>query len=121
MQDFKKTFIWQKSFKLNGKIYEISKKFPKDELFALTSQIKRASTSICSNIAEGCGRTSNKDFANFLHIAFGSLKEVECQILIAEREKYVSNEEYSNIQENINELSAMMVSFIKRIKYSQTH
>jgi four helix bundle protein len=84
-------------------------------------QIKRASTSIYSNIAKGCGRTTNKDFANFLHMAFGSLKEVECQTLIVEREKYISYEEYSNIQGKINELSAMMVSFIKKIKNSQTH
>jgi four helix bundle protein len=120
MQDYKKTFIWQKSFKLNGDIYEITKDFPQSEIFGLTSQIKRASISICSNIAEGCGRTSNKELANFLHIAFGSLKEVECQILISKREKYITSKEYLDIQEKINELSAMIVSFIKKVKDSHT-
>jgi four helix bundle protein len=115
MQDFKKTFVWKKAFELDGNIYKITRNFPKEELYGLTSQLKRASVSICSNIAEGCGKNTDKDFARFLHNSFGSLKEVECQLLIAERENFISTETLTKMQVQINELTIMLISFIKKL------
>ncbi|NCN86375.1 four helix bundle protein [archaeon] len=115
MQDFKSLLIWKKSFELNKKIYKITKHFPEEEIYGLTSQIRRSSISISSNIAEGCGRKTNKDFSNFLHNSFGSLKELECQILISESLNYISKEELEKIQTEISELTAMIIGLIKKI------
>lgn len=115
MQDFKNLLIWKKSFELNKIIYKITKKFPNSEIYGLTSQIRRSSISISSNIAEGCGRKTNKDFSNFLHNSFGSLKELECQVLISESLSYISKQELEDIQIEINQLTAMIITFIKKI------
>ena len=77
MRDFHKLMIWQRSHSLTLEIYKITKTFPKEEVFGLTSQIQRAVSSIPTNIAEGCGRNSNKEFAHFLQIAIGSATELE--------------------------------------------
>ena len=82
MQDFKKIFVWQKAFELSKEIYNMTSKFPKEEIYGLTSQIRRASVSISSNIAEGSGRKTKKDFCGFLYYAYGSTKELESQLLI---------------------------------------
>lgn len=77
MRDFRQLRVWEDSHQLALEIYKITKSFPKEELFALTSQIRRASVSIASNIAVGCGRGSNKDYANFLQMALGSAFKVD--------------------------------------------
>ena len=86
--------VWQKSHELTLKIYQITQSFPKDELFGLTSQIRRASISIPSNIVEGKARGSNKDFKRFLLIARGSLEELKYQLLLARDLKYVDELKY---------------------------
>lgn len=77
MRDFRQLRIWELSHALTLKIYQITKSFPKEELFALTSQMRRSSSSIPTNIAEGCGRGSNNDYARFLQIAVGSAYELD--------------------------------------------
>lgn len=94
MRDFHKLIIWQRSHQLALKVYSISKFFPKDELFGLTSQIRRAVSSIPTNIAEGCGRASNKDFAHFLQIAIGSAAEVEYELLLAHDLNYINENDF---------------------------
>lgn len=97
--------------KLSKKIYEITKEFPKDELFGLTSQMKRSALSIASNIAEGSQRGTKKDFANFLSIAKGSLAELETQCLFALEMNYVDREKIQSALESIDELGKMIHVF----------
>lgn len=83
MQDFKKLKVWEKAHELTLDIYKISNNFPKEEIYALTSQIRRASASIGLNIAEGCGRVTIPDFKHFLVMAMGSINEVEYCLILA--------------------------------------
>jgi four helix bundle protein len=83
MQDFRNLLVWQKSHELVLEIYRISRDFPREELFGLTSQMRRCAVSVPSNIAEGCGRGSDPDFARFLIIAMGSCSELEYQVLLS--------------------------------------
>ena len=92
-KNYQDLIVWQKAMDLVEMIYKVTKAFPKEEIYGLTSQIRRAAVSIPSNIAEGQGRTSLKEFQNFLSIAYGSLREVETQILIAQRIQYVNKEQ----------------------------
>ena len=82
MKDFRTLKVWEKSHQFTLKIYSLSRNFPKDELFGLVSQIRRASSSIAINIAEGCGRGSDADFARFLQISMGSASETEYLIML---------------------------------------
>ena len=88
-KNYRDLIAWQKGMDLVEQIYGITKTFPKDEIYGLTTQIRRAVVSIPSNIAEGEGRTSEKEFLNFLPIAYGSLREVETQVIISERLQYI--------------------------------
>ena len=89
MQDFKKLQVWEKGHELTLQIYELTSAFPRDEQYGLTSQIRRASASIPTNIAEGCGRESTADFARFLQIAMGSTNETEYLLILAHELKYM--------------------------------
>lgn len=116
MRKFQNLEIWHKSHKLALDIYEITRKqFPKDELYALTSQIRRASASIPTNIAEGCGRKTNQEFVRFLHIASGSATEVEYQLLLAKDLQYIAPTTYEDLNRKIVEIRKMIISFIKKI------
>ncbi|MFK7946598.1 MAG: four helix bundle protein [Saprospiraceae bacterium] len=116
MHDFKKLKVWQKSRQLVKEVYLLTKKFPKDELFGLTSQVRRAVISIPSNIAEGCGRNTNKDTKRFVDIAQGSSFEVETQIILAYDLDYISKEEVNIVWENINEVQKMLRGFGNTLK-----
>src|SRR6185503_16965972 len=89
-KNYQELIVWQKSMDLVEEVYKSSRDFPREEVYGLTSQIRRASVSIPSNIAEGQGRRTTSDFLRHLSIAYGSLREVETQILIARRLKYVA-------------------------------
>ncbi|MFN8636421.1 MAG: four helix bundle protein [Chloroflexota bacterium] len=91
-QNYRDLLAWQKSMDLVEAIYEITADFPPDERFGLTSQVRRAAVSIASNIAEGQGRRSRGEFGHFLSIAHGSVREVETQLLIAIRLRFVTEE-----------------------------
>ncbi len=90
---------WQQAMALVMEVYRVTKIFPKEELFGLTSQLRRATVSIPSNIAEGQGRTSTKEFLHHLAIAYGSLCEAETQLLIGRQLEYMSQQDYSSITE----------------------
>ena len=104
--------IWQKGMELVKFIYKITSNFPQNEIFALTSQIRRSAVSIPSNIAEGKGRGSTKEFVNFLHIALGSLYELKTQIDIAKALSYVEDKNFNIIDDKIIELDKMINSLI---------
>ena len=118
MQDYKKLKVWELSHELTLEVYQKTSVFPKEELFGLTSQLRRASSSIPTNIAEGCGRNSNKDFAQFLNISLGSLNEVTYFILLAKDLNYINIEEYSKLTDECNEIKAMLIGLINKIRTS---
>jgi four helix bundle protein len=103
---FEKLTVWQEARALNRKVYRIARTFPKDEMFAMTSQVKRASVSVGSNISEGSGRNSDKDFAHFLEQAYGSLMEVASLFYLAFDEGYVSENDLDPILGDIEKLAA---------------
>jgi len=98
------------------KIYSLSRNFPKDELFGLISQIRRASSSIAINIAEGCGRGSDADFARFLQISMGSASETEYLIMLCADLEYIPNDSMETLLLEVQELKMMLASLIKTIR-----
>lgn len=116
MKTFRDLLIWQKSMALVTNCYTISSNFPKEELFGLTSQIRRCSISIPSNIAEGFGRGTNKEYFRFLTISLGSLFEFLTQIEIAYNLNYIILENYNKLYEDSRELERMLASFMNKIK-----
>lgn len=116
MKTFRDLLIWQKSMALVTKSYKATNTFPKEELFALSSQIKRCSISIPSNIAEGYGRGTSKDYNRFLKISLGSLFEFQTQIEIACNLNYISETDFSSLYEDSRELERMLSAYISRIK-----
>ncbi|GAA4030457.1 four helix bundle protein [Flavobacterium cheonhonense] len=116
MKAFRDLLIWQKAMNLVTNTYQITQKFPKEELFGLTSQIRRSAISLPSNIAEGYGRDSNKEYLRFIKIVIGSLFEFQTQIEIAKNINYLNENEFKNLYEETRELEAMIISFSKRLK-----
>ena len=114
VQDYKELIVWQKSFDLAKEIYLITKSLPEDEKYGLTSQIRRASVSIPSNIAEGANRGSPKEFIRFLHIAAGSAAELETQLLLAE-EIGLLNKSISESKEKLQEVIRMLYGLIRSL------
>ncbi len=109
--NFRKMKVYQRAIDFAVEIYRISRKFPKDELFGLTSQIRRAVTSISLNIAEGSGNKSNKEFSRFLDIALRSDYEVMTCLEIAIRLRYCNKEDYDKLLSEADEIAAMIVGF----------
>ena len=116
MRDFHNLLIWKRSHQLTLDIYMLSQSFPKDELFGLTSQVRRAASSIATNIAEGCGRNSNKDFAHFLQIAIGSASEVEYELLLAHDLKYINSVEYERLTNEVVAIRKMIIKYQSELK-----
>lgn len=115
MPDFRKLDIWKKSFQLSLKIYSATHIFPKEEIYGLTSQIRRAAISIPSNIAEGSSNRTNLDFKRFLNISLGSSFELETQLLFAKEFNYISQEKFDEIFEDLNHTQRMIQNFIKSL------
>lgn len=113
ISSFRDLIIWQKGLDIAKEIYEITKSFPKEEIFGLTSQIRRSAVSISSNIAEGRGRSSKKDFVNFLYIAQGSLFEVETQLILA---KEIYKVDLKDLPKMIEDEQKMLSGIIKKLK-----
>ncbi len=110
---FEKLTVWNESIELVSLIYTVTKKYPSDEKFGLISQLRRASVSISSNIAEGTSRSTNKDKARFITFAYSSAMEVVCQIIISEKLNFINLEEYKLLREKINKISNMLNSLRK--------
>jgi four helix bundle protein len=115
IKNYQELNIWKRSVEMAIEIYNTSKNFPKEELYGLTSQIRRASVSIPSNIAEGFNRYHNKEFRQFLYISLGSCAEVETQLFIAQRLNYVDQEKASKLIKELGEIGKMINSLIKKI------
>ena len=116
MKDFRSLKAWGKAHELTLKVYNATKSFPREEVFGLTSQLRRACASIPANIAEGCGRSGDVELARFMVIASGSASEVEYHLLLAYDLGYLSDAEYQQFNEEINELKRMLTAFINKLK-----
>ena len=115
MKNFRDLKVWEKSHELVLKAYADSRGFPNDERFGLTSQLRKSVTSVASNIAEGCGRDSDKDFARFLTIAAGSASEARYQILLARDLGYLSSDRYEALDSVAREVKRMLAGLIKTL------
>lgn len=116
MHNFKDLKFWQKSIDLSVLVYKITALFPNDEKFGLVSQLRRASVSIASNIAEGASRSSDKEFLYFLSISNGSAFEVETQLIIANKLSYINESDLTNVIGSVTEIQIMIYSFSNKIK-----
>lgn len=116
MKDFREIKVWQKSHQLVLNIYKISCTFPNDEKFGLISPIKRAAISIPTNIAEGCGRNSDPDFARFLEIAYGSANEVDYLLTLSKDLSILDNQSYRNVNTDLMEVKKMLSSLVRKIR-----
>jgi len=112
---FQKLEVWQQSRALNKAIYALSGGFPSSELYALTSQVRRASISVSSNIAEGSGRNSDADFAHFLEIAYASLMEVISQLYLALDQGYITETQLEIISTDADLLASQIVALSKTL------
>lgn len=115
LRDFKKLDIWHDAHQLALKVYKESRSFPKEEIYGLTSQLRRAVVSIPNNIAEGCGRKSKKELYNFLNISMGSSSEVEYLLLLAHDLNYLQNE-YFELNQLLVKLRKMLNTFMQQIQ-----
>lgn len=116
MQNYQNLKVWIKSHEITLKIYKLTKGFPKEELYSLANQLRRSSFSIPANIAEGCGKSSNKDFGRFLIIALGSANETEYFLLLAKDLGYLPAEDHNPLDKSINEVKAMLISLIQKVR-----
>ena len=116
IQSHKDLIVWQKSVELTLMIYELTLQFPPEEKFGIVSQMRRSAVSIPSNIAEGRSRGTRKDFAQFLHIAMGSVSELETQLEISARLKYGEKIAYTEVMVLLGEVSKMLMAMITRLK-----
>ena len=116
MRDFHNYMVWQKAHQFSLRIYGLTKKFPHDELFGLTSQIRRASTSIPINIAEGCGRRTDAEFAYFLDVAAGSASEVEEELLLALDLGFIGKDEHQDLDSKVTEIKAMLGALMDKLR-----
>ena len=116
INSYKDLRVWQRAMDLAVGCYEITGSFPKDETYGLTSQIRRASTSIPANIAEGHGREHTGSFIQFSRIAQGSLKELETHLILAVRLGYLDEDKIRDVMSEIDELGKMIRSMIRRLQ-----
>ena len=116
MKDFKKLKVWEKSHHLALKVYGVTTKFPKEEVYGLTSQMRRSSISIPTNIAEGCGRNRETELNRFFEIAMGSASELEYLVLLARDLNFPGKEEWNPLINEITEIKRILASFIQKLK-----
>ncbi|MGB8991201.1 MAG: four helix bundle protein [Desulfobaccales bacterium] len=116
MKDFKKQKVWQKGHKLTLDVYKVTENFSKEELYGLTSQIRRSCASIPANISEGCVRETDADFSRFLQIAMGSATELEYHLLLAHDLGILNDLNFGKLSKETVEVKKMLTSFIKKLK-----
>lgn len=115
MRDFKNYLVWENSHELVLNIYKTTKSYPKDEQYGLVSQMRRCASSIPTNIAEGCGRLSDTEFARFITIALGSACELEYQIILSHSLEYMDSPQFEELNNKVNEIKKMLVGLHKKL------
>jgi len=115
VKDYRDLKVWQKGIEIVDRIYAITTTFPKDELYGLINQMRRAAVSIPSNIAEGFVRHHTKEYKQFLYISLGSCAELDTQLIIANRRNYITKKKLEELTEDINHETRMLVSLINKL------
>ena len=116
MKDFRDLQIWSRSHRLTLTIYRITQEFPKSETYGIVSQMRRSASSIPTNIAEGCGSNTDKDFARFLDNSMGSASELEYQLILARDLEYIPKETFDTTASELTEIRRMLNAFIQRLR-----
>ena len=116
MHDFKNLKVWSKAHELTVGIYRLTRGFPKEELFGLTSQLRRAASSVGANIAEGCGHRSDAELTRFRHIARGSAVELENHLLLSKDLNYLASEKCNEFVKSADEVQRMLTAFIHQVQ-----
>ena len=116
MQNYKELKVWEKAHVFTLSVYEHTKYFPKEELYSLTNQLRRAASSIPANIAEGCGKNKNMELAHFLNIALGSANESEYFLILSKDLHYLTEENFMQLYNFINEIKGMLIALINKVR-----
>lgn len=116
MSNYKNLEVWRKSHQIVLRVYGLTQNFPPSEQYGLTSQMRRSAASIPTNIAEGSGRGSDKDYARFLYISLGSCAELDYQLLLAKDLNYLPELEYQSVIDELDQVGRMLNGFIKTLK-----
>jgi four helix bundle protein len=116
MQDFRNLDVWRLANELTLDVYRRTREFPSDERFGITSQLRRASSSIEANLAEGCGRGSDDDFARFVQMATGSASEAQCHLVLAYDLGYLDESTFLSLNEHAHRVKRMLVSLLRTLK-----
>ena len=116
MQDFRDLKVWERAHELTLEVYKVSRDFPSDERFGLTSQLRRATASIPANIAEGCGRNTGPELRRFLEIAMGSASEVEYHLILAKDLSLLQTDLHLAMNDRVCEVKRMLAAFIKKLR-----
>lgn len=116
MRDFRELKAWEKSHKLTLDVYKATAASPREELYGLMSQIRRSSSSIPANIAEGCGRDGDAELARFFRIAAGSASELEYHLLLANELNFMNTTDHGRLTTEVTEVKRMLTSFIQKLK-----
>ena len=116
MRDFRDLQVWQKAHHLTLEVYRVTCCFPREELYGLTSQLRRASSSIPANLAEGCGRNGSAEFARFCSIAMGSASELEYHLLLAKDLKLIKPKDHTELSQRATELKRLLTALFQKLK-----
>lgn len=116
MKDFRNLRVWQDSHLLTLEIYRICKRFPTDERFGLISQMRRSASSIPTNIAEGCGREGDREFARFLQISIASAYELDYQLFLAKELGYINTSIYDEVNDKIDKVKRQLALLIRKVR-----
>ena len=116
MEDFKNLKVWAKAHQLTLAVYQRTRGFPREEIYGVTSQVRRASASVGANIAEGCGRRSDPEMKRFLQIARGSASELEYHLLLARDLGFLTAAEFKDLEEKTMEIQRMLASLVQRLQ-----
>jgi four helix bundle protein len=116
MRNFRELQIWEKAHQFTMRVYTVTRNFPRTETYGLASQLQRSSSSIPTNISEGCGRDGRAEFIRFLHFAMGSANEADYQLLLSKDLGYLKIDDYEHLSQDIKEIQRMLASFIRKAR-----
>jgi four helix bundle protein len=116
MRNYRDLQTWNKVHKLTVELYKLSRQFPKEEIYGLTSQLRRAASSIGANLAEGCGRQSNPEFARFVRISMGSASELDYHLLLSRDLGFLENTTYDRVSKGLTEVRKMLASLLSTVE-----
>jgi four helix bundle protein len=116
LRDYRNLQVWSKSYALSLELYRLSRAFPKEEIYGITSQLRRAAVSIGANLAEGCGRRTNAEMARFVRIAMGSASELDHHLLLCKDLKFLHDEDYKRVSRGLIEVRKMLGALLESIE-----